>query len=204
MSVLSRYEGKRIKLITDDGTEFTGTAEVYPSGYGLHVFNRAEESILIENTHIFHSSIRKIEELSREIKAGDISFSIVIVDMNDLKRINDKYGHKMGDFYINGCCHLICEHFKHSPVYRIGGDEFVIILKGVDYENRVKLVESLKNSYAQTYANPDVKPWERYSAAVGMADLASDDKTIDLVFKRADKAMYEDKHRFKMEHGSYR
>ncbi|MBR2528712.1 MAG: diguanylate cyclase [Blautia sp.] len=148
--------------------------------------------------------IRKIEELSREIKAGDISFSIVIVDMNDLKRINDKYGHKMGDFYINGCCHLICEHFKHSPVYRIGGDEFVIILKGVDYENRVKLVESLKNSYAQTYANPDVKPWERYSAAVGMADLASDDKTIDLVFKRADKAMYEDKHRFKMEHGSYR
>ena len=66
MSVLSRYEGKRIKLITDDGTEFTGTAEVYPSGYGLHVFNRAEESILIENTHIFHSSIRKIEELSRD------------------------------------------------------------------------------------------------------------------------------------------
>ena len=66
MSALSCYEGKRIKLITDDGTEFIGTAEVFPSGYGLHVFNRAEESIMIEDTHIFHSSIRKIEELSGE------------------------------------------------------------------------------------------------------------------------------------------
>ena len=62
--MLSRYEGKRIRITTEDGSVFAGEAEVLPSGYGLHEFDRAEESILIEQTHIFHSDIRKIELLS--------------------------------------------------------------------------------------------------------------------------------------------
>ena len=62
--MLSRYEGKTVRLITEDGTVFSGNAEVYPSGYGLHEFGRAEESIRIRNTHVFLSQIRKIENLS--------------------------------------------------------------------------------------------------------------------------------------------
>ena len=64
--VLSRYEGKTVRLITEDGTAFSGKAEVYPSGYGLHEFGRAEESIRIGNTHVFLSQIRKIEDLSEQ------------------------------------------------------------------------------------------------------------------------------------------
>ena len=127
-----------------------------------------------------------------------------MVDMNDLKKINDVHGHKAGDMYIKGCCHLICETFKHSPVYRIGGDEFVAILQGQDLENRQSLVEGLRNDLSEAYSNEDLDPWLRYSAAVGMADYASDDNTFELVFKRADQAMYEDKKRFKEQHGSYR
>jgi GGDEF domain-containing protein len=52
--------------------------------------------------------------------------------------------------------------------------------------------------------NDRAKPWERYSAAVGMAEMASDDRTVDLVFRRAEKAMYEDKQRIKEGHASYR
>ena len=127
-----------------------------------------------------------------------------MVDMNDLKRINDEFGHKMGDSYIIGCCHLICEVFKHSPVYRIGGDEFVVLLRGVDYENSHALVVTLKKRYEAALNNTKAEPWERYSAAVGMAELSSDDLTVDLVFKRADKAMYADKQRIKKALGSYR
>jgi diguanylate cyclase (GGDEF)-like protein len=142
--------------------------------------------------------------LNIEIEEGHKDIAIVMVDMNDLKRINDVYGHKNGDSYIIGCCHLACEAFKHSPVYRIGGDEFVILVQGVDYTNRHALVASLKSDYKKASADNNVLPWERYSAAVGMGELASDDNSLDLVFKRADKAMYEDKKQFKGEHGSYR
>ena len=63
MSVLSRFDGKRIQITAEDGSVFTGIAEVLPSGYGLHEFNRAEESVCINDTFIFHSQIRKIEIL---------------------------------------------------------------------------------------------------------------------------------------------
>lgn len=141
--------------------------------------------------------VNRVVELNEEIKVGHKDFGILMVDMNDLKKINDEFGHRMGDSYIMGCCHLICDIFKHSPVYRIGGDEFVAILQGVDYDNRHALVDTLKGRYEDAMKNDAAEPWERYSAAVGMAELASDDWTVDLVFKRADKAMYKDKKRIK-------
>ncbi|MBR5421698.1 MAG: GGDEF domain-containing protein [Lachnospiraceae bacterium] len=149
--------------------------------------------------------IREIEELNKKINKGKtIEFALVMVDMNRLKQINDDHGHKAGDQYIRGCCSMICEAFKHSPVYRIGGDEFVAVLTGKDYEHRKSLVEKLKEDYAQSYQQKEQDPWLRFSAAVGMAENASDDVTAEFVFKRADKAMYADKERFKQEYGSYR
>ena len=148
--------------------------------------------------------VNKVEEMNGQIKAGHKELGVVMVDLNNLKLINDEFGHKMGDSYIIGCCRLICEAFKHSPVFRIGGDEFVVILQGADYENRHALVESLKKRYEDVMKNREKEPWERYSAAVGMAELSSDDGTIDLVFKRADRAMYKDKKRVKEALGSYR
>lgn len=132
------------------------------------------------------------------------AFAIVMVDMNDLKMINDKYGHKSGDIYIKGCCRMICEAFKHSPVYRIGGDEFLVLLMGSDYDNRRSIFEKLKADFAESHLRTDVPPWNRFSAAVGMAEKASDDMTIDFVFKRADKAMYENKSEYKKKYGTYR
>lgn len=140
---------------------------------------------------------KKVEEVNGAINAGQTNIGIVMVDMNNLKGINDEYGHKMGDIYIMGCCRMICDVFKHSPVYRIGGDEFAVILQGVDFDNRLALIERLRKGYEEAAKKNGAEPWERYSAAVGMAELASDDSTIDLVFKRADKAMYRDKKRIK-------
>ena len=148
--------------------------------------------------------VKRVAELNKQMEAGHTDLGIVMVDMNELKRINDQFGHKMGDSYIIGCCRAICETFKHSPVYRIGGDEFVVILQGVDYDNRLALVDRLKKFYEDAMNNDRAKPWERYSAAVGMAEMASDDRTVDLVFRRADKAMYMDKQRIKEGHVSYR
>ena len=147
---------------------------------------------------------QKVAELNSNIADGHTEFAVVMVDLNDLKRINDDYGHKAGDLYIKGCCRLICNAFKHSPVFRIGGDEFVVTLEGDDYINRVQLSETLRSAYMESFERTDLDPWQRYSAAVGLAGNASDDNTYELVFKRADKAMYDQKKLFKEKFGSYR
>lgn len=148
--------------------------------------------------------LKMTEELKQGIENGKKQFAIVMIDINNLKHINDDHGHNAGDAYINGCCHIICEIYKHSPVFRIGGDEFVTVLRGEDYEHRQESFARLKQTFEQTYNQQDAQPWERYSAAAGMAEYAFDDNSVEFVFKRADKAMYADKTAFKEKYGKYR
>lgn len=145
--------------------------------------------------------IKKMDELNLQLKESDLEFAIVMVDLNGLKFVNDEYGHRAGDLYIKGCCHLICEVFKHSPVFRVGGDEFVALLQGPDYADRKSLCDQLKENFEKAYEQTDVSPWLRYSAAVGMSEHASDDSSTEFVFKRADKEMYKDKARVKEKYG---
>ena len=148
---------------------------------------------------------RQVNTLNAQIAAGgEMHFAVLMVDMNNLKYINDTFGHKAGDQYIKGCCRIICEIFKDVPVYRVGGDEFVLIVQGSAFEKRHADTEALREAFAESYADAEKDPWLRYSAAVGIAENASDDSTFELVFKRADEAMYEDKKRFKKKYGSYR
>ena len=135
------------------------------------------------------------------MKDEKIEFAILMVDMNNLKKINDEYGHKFGDIYIKGCCNMVCETFKHSPIFRIGGDEFVVILMGSDYDKREEKLEKLKEDFIVSYKQSVADPWRRYSAALGMAENTAGDNAVEAVFKRADKEMYEDKAKFKKEFG---
>ena len=145
--------------------------------------------------------MQKIGELNAK---HEIEYAIVMVDINNLKEMNDKYGHKAGDWYIQGCSRLICKTFRHSPVFRIGGDEFVVIVENEDYINRHLRYEELEKAFEISYQKQTDKPWEKLSASCGMAEIASDDNSAELVFKRADKAMYENKAKFKAKYGSYR
>ncbi|MBQ3841410.1 MAG: GGDEF domain-containing protein [Ruminiclostridium sp.] len=145
-----------------------------------------------------------VNELNENIRNGFTEFALVMADINDLKKINDDNGHKAGDIYIKGCCHIICDVFKHSPVFRIGGDEFVVILRDKDYAERQQRVSEIKAAFEKSRSNPHTKPWYRYSASVGLAECASDDNCYELVFKRADNEMYKEKKAFKETNGSYR
>ena len=119
---------------------------------------------------------------------------LVECDVNDLKVINDTFGHDMGDEYLKNCSKVFCDIFKHSPVFRIGGDEFVIILFGEQYEKRAELFEKLKSSVNR---KPDA-PKESISFAAGMADYSSKiDECVKDVLKRADTFMYINKGKFK-------
>lgn len=80
-------------------------------------------------------------ELNEQILRGENpEFAIVVADLNGLKDINDQHGHQTGDNFIKAGCRAICDIFDHSPVYRVGGDEFTVIARGRDYENIDKLM----------------------------------------------------------------
>jgi diguanylate cyclase (GGDEF)-like protein len=134
------------------------------------------------------------ERINGEIKAGTAKFAIIMADLNHLKKINDTYGHEHGNDYIFGACHHICVIFDHSPVFRIGGDEFVVLLEKRDYDNRVELFEKVKDTFKMTSADETKDPWERYACALGMATYKPlQDSSMDDVFKRADDRMYKNK-----------
>ena len=144
-------------------------------------------------THVNNKAAydKKAEYLNEKIPGQDVEFAIVMADLNNLKMINDKYGHDKGNEYLIGSCKLICDVFTHSPVYRIGGDEFAVVLQDRDYRNRKALFEIIKREFQVTSQRKKVDPWKRYSAAVGMsAYIHGEDENVDSVFKRADNEMY--------------
>lgn len=140
---------------------------------------------------------RFLEKLVDRYKYGSSEpFAVVYFDINDLKVINDALGHEQGDTYIRNCCRLICDAFKHSPVFRIGGDEFVAVIFSGDYENRQENMAYLQDRMAEIKRNSDhLAPVEMLSIASGMAEYDPDtDVDILDVFKRADEHMYENKY----------
>ena len=72
MSTLHRYQDKKVRITTEDGAVFTGIAELFSSGYGLHEFDREEEGIELDDVILFKSDIRNIEELT-ETASGAVS-----------------------------------------------------------------------------------------------------------------------------------
>ena len=131
--------------------------------------------------------------LDEKISAGVAKFCIAMVDVNFLKRVNDTYGHEKGNTYLLNASKLICSVFGEEHVYRIGGDEFVVVLEGDKVLLSKYFVKQFNAEMARKNANKSLEPWEKVSAAVGLAFYTANDKTADEVFKRADKEMYANK-----------
>ena len=139
------------------------------------------------------------KQLEKQIAAGKAKFALAVIDLNSLKYINDTYGHECGNFLIKKLCTLLCSIFSHSPVYRIGGDEFTIILENSDLNHLNALLAQFLNEMAKMSADEKLKPWERVSAAIGIAyyDPSIGNDNIESIFKRADAEMYIMKKRMK-------
>ena len=123
-----------------------------------------------------------------------LPFAIAVCDVNDLKKINDTEGHKAGDEYIVSAAKMLCDIFDHSPVFRIGGDEFVVFLRGVDYSTREELMVRLHEEVMANVLNENGP-----IIAAGISDFSPEnDTSVSDVFERADNKMYEDKRQLKL------
>ena len=146
----------------------------------------------VKNKGAFSTALDTLQKQVDENEAG-LEFAVGVFDCDNLKKINDRSGHDKGDVYLQTACQLICHVFDHSPVFRIGGDEFAVILRNDDYRNRAELIERFeKESEAINAENED--QWKQVHVAMGIAeyDPEKDHYVIDTV-RRADKSMYTDK-----------
>ncbi len=134
------------------------------------------------------------EKLASGIDEGDTRFGIAVADLNGLKKINSDYGREKGDKAIIKLCFLVCDIFAHSPVFRVGSDEFYIILKGSDYKNIDALIRKFDEEIALISKDTSLEPWERISAAAGYAFYESSyGKDMGMLVRRANERMYERK-----------
>ena len=138
-----------------------------------------------------------VNGFNEELRKEGAEFGVIVLDVNDLKRTNDIYGHDAGNRLITEAARIIGSVFGRSPVFRIGGDEFVVVLEKMDLANYRERCALLNRRCANTYVQT-ARERIPVSIASGFArfDPAKDTQYMD-VFNRADEEMYRNKKRMK-------
>lgn len=138
-----------------------------------------------------------VDNINKQINSKeDLDFAVVVIDINDLKIVNDSYGHEYGDILIQNAASVLKKVWRKDS-YRIGGDEFAVVLKNADNENLKKDIMILE-SEIETFRKQNTREEFYLQMAIGMTvyNPETDGEYMD-VFRRADSAMYEDKKRKK-------
>lgn len=138
------------------------------------------------------------DEAINFIESRGDGYAIAVIDVNNLKKINDTYGHERGDIYIKEMVKIALHLFGESHIYRVGGDEFAVILEGEALWDINGLERKFNDLVKISCEDNSRQPWERVSAAIGIAmyDEKEDESAAD-VFARADKIMYDKKREMK-------
>ncbi|MBR4474708.1 MAG: amino acid permease [Oscillospiraceae bacterium] len=188
-AMIDEKEGRRMVLgINDVDAQFRQEEE-----YKQRLAQEKRKAIVdaltgIKNKHAYHEAEEKLN--LQIVESCAPGFAVSVLDVNDLKKINDTAGHQAGDQCIRDACRIICDIFKRSPVFRVGGDEFAVISQGNDYQYIDQLLAKVKEYNAEAAKTGGVV------IACGMARFEND-SSVAAVFERADQNMYEDKSRLK-------
>ena len=142
----------------------------------------------VKNKHAYADAEANLDRRIRENQP--VAFAVTVCDVNGLKKINDELGHQAGDRFIRNACMIVCKVFAHSPVFRIGGDEFAVISQGADYENIDRLLDQIAEHNKKNADAAGVV------IACGMSKF-NNDNNVATVFGRADALMYENKKKLK-------
>lgn len=142
-------------------------------------------------TNLFNR--RKFTEDITRHTSDNKSGTILLLDVDNFKNINDTQGHRYGDKVLSHIAHLLQSTLsKKASVYRIGGDEFVVHLPGV--VESVKIEDWLKSFFAALKMNNYVDQIKNHiTASVGIAKYPKDSKDADDILMKSDIAMYQAK-----------
>lgn len=134
-----------------------------------------------------------------EIDSGAADFAVAIFDINGLKRVNDNFGHENGDILIRAAADVLRKIFASYNIYRIGGDEFTVVIPGAT-DKSIKLEFELMD-YEIEKVNETLDSPAKLSVAKGYSIFNKEtDKEFKDVFVRADQSMYIDKENYHVTH----
>lgn len=147
----------------------------------------------VGNKAAYQDAVQRIDKMSHH---NDGDYAVLVMDINYLKMYNDKYGHEFGDMLISDASTIIKKVFGDYNIYRIGGDEFAVLINAPEDGLCEKLVKEFRAE--QELFNRNAKHYELgVRIAIGYAVNSADDNDYADVFKRADKQMYIDKQEIK-------
>ncbi len=195
---LHRFSGLEIKRLISHFQTMSETILDYQTGLEKKVAERTQElnilSTLDPLTNLYNR--RGFEEhLTNALKQwheSQQSFSLVSVDVDEFKQVNDQYGHAMGDQLLVALAeYLQSTVINHGEAARWGGDEFLLLIKDCELENTEAVLKRLlkdRESFRVQLGEQEV----HISFSVGCARIEEQD-TLENLLSRADKAMYQEK-----------
>ena len=163
----------------------------------LHTQAYTDSLTRVGNSTAYHETMATLNE---QIAAGNADFWVAVFDMNSLKELNDTHGHEYGDEYIKGAAHALSIGFESARVFRIGGDEFAVVLPGATQD---EVDAGLARTSAEIEAFNSV---EEHPATLSVSwgtscFVPGTDTSFNDVFSRADKTMYDNKRAYYREMG---
>ncbi|MCS5421368.1 MULTISPECIES: GGDEF domain-containing protein [Psychrilyobacter] len=132
-----------------------------------------------------------LEEQIEKSKCDNIPFSVIMMDIDHFKKINDNYGHTYGDEVLKIISQVLKSNLRDQDVvFRHGGDEFIYFLPGIGKEDGFLISERIRESILKRFKNHEKKICRDISASFGVAVFPDDGNTSDKLITRADDAMY--------------
>ncbi|WP_295899602.1 sensor domain-containing diguanylate cyclase [uncultured Bdellovibrio sp.] len=136
------------------------------------------------------------EQVRRYLQLHDIDgdpMTLLLLDIDFFKKINDAYGHDIGDFVLQECVRLLQESFSREEdfIARLGGEEFAVILPGCNTEAAIRMAEEAMNRIRkEVFVHEKLEI--RFTVSMGIAEITKNEGA-DSWYKRADEALYESK-----------
>jgi diguanylate cyclase len=145
------------------------------------------------NREAFDSYIRKIVD-QNSIKSSP--FSLLMLDIDDFKKINDGYGHQIGDRVLVALVKKCAEFIRDEDfLARYGGEEFIIVLPGASLRNALKKAQRLRKTIAETHYTTDKEKGGKglsITVSIGASSFSKKD-SVSTVIDRSDQALYQAK-----------
>lgn len=132
-------------------------------------------------------------ELSRAVRYGN-PLSLYMLDIDFFKKVNDSYGHKIGDLVLIKLAEVCRQTLREIDIIgRVGGEEFVILLPETDLAEATEVAERLRDSIAKSKVPLEGGLPLHFTVSIGVTSLVSKDDNMDVLLNLADKALYEAK-----------
>lgn len=143
------------------------------------------------NPRAYYDITNRLIRLARRER---MPFSVMFVDLDHFKRINDSFGHESGDLVLRTVAQCLADKIRHSDVIgRIGGEEFAIYLPDTTLDGAIRLGESIRCAVEALQFTLAEECPVQITVSIGIADSDPTDESIDNIQRRADRAMYQAK-----------